>query len=113
MGTDEEPVEEEPAEDSSGGYAPPSSEPSWAKKLKKKMKALFCMQAQGQYKAHVTHKQSHQRDKKIMRIFGEHVSSGSEEIITPEAAWMAHQGYKWSDSDMEQEQQESDGEHDD
>ena len=59
----------------------------------------------------MTHKQSRQRDKKIMRIFGEHVSSGSEEIITPEAEWIAQQGYKWSES--EEEQQESDGEHDD
>ena len=41
--------EEEAAEDSSEGYAPPSSEPTWAKKVKAKMKDLFCMQAKGQY----------------------------------------------------------------
>ena len=33
--------EEEAAEDSCEGYAPPSAEPSWAKMLKAKMKALF------------------------------------------------------------------------
>ena len=47
---DKEEVEEENvAEDNSTGYAPPSTEPSWAKKLKAKMKALFYMQAKGQY----------------------------------------------------------------
>ena len=51
---DEEEIEEESAaEDSSAGYAPPSTKPSWAKKLKAKMKALFCMQAKGQYQTHV------------------------------------------------------------
>ena len=43
MNVDEDEVEEEEAEDSSAGYAPPSTEPSWAKRLKAKMKALFCM----------------------------------------------------------------------
>ena len=41
---DEDEIEEEDAdEDSSAGYSPSSSEPSWAKKLKNKMKALFYM----------------------------------------------------------------------
>ena len=44
MNVDEDEVEEEEeAEDSSAGYAPPSIESSWAKKLKTKMKKLFCM----------------------------------------------------------------------
>ena len=62
----------------------------------------------------MTHKQSRQRDKKIMRIFGENVSNGSEDNITPEAAWMARQGYKWSESDeeLQEEQHESDDEYD-
>ena len=77
--------EEEAAEDSSEGYAPPSAEPSWAKKLHAKMKVLFCMQANGQYKTHVAQKESCQRDKRILRTFSEHVSSGSEKNITPEA----------------------------
>ena len=48
MNVDEDEVEEEEeVEDSSVGYAPPSTEPSWAKKLKAKMKTLFCMQAKG------------------------------------------------------------------
>ena len=93
--------EENVAEDSSAGYAPPSTEPSWAKKLKAKMKALFCMQAKGQYQTHVASKESRRHDKKIMRVFGEDVSGGSEEHITPEAEWMAKQGYKWTDSEEE------------
>ena len=53
MDIDDDEFEEEEAEDSSEGYAPPSSEPSWAKKLKAKVKSLFCMQAKGQYQTHV------------------------------------------------------------
>ena len=48
MDVDADEDEEELAdEDSSEGYIPPTSEPSWAKRLKNKMKALFCMQAKG------------------------------------------------------------------
>ena len=49
-------------------------------------------------------KESRYRDKKIMRVFGEDVSGGSEEVITPEAAWMAKQGYKWTDSEEDIEE---------
>ena len=56
------------------------------------MKTLFCMQAKGQYRAHVTDKESRRHDKKVMRLFGEDVSGGSEDVITPEAAWMSKQG---------------------
>ena len=99
MAIDGEESEEENAdEDRSTGHAPSSTEPSWAKKLKAKMKALFCMQAKGQYRTHVASKESHRHDKKIMRVFGEDVSGGSEEHITPKAEWMAKQGYKWTDS---------------
>ena len=112
MDVDEEEIVEEAAdEDSSRGYAPPSSEPLWAKRLKSKMKALFCMQAKGQYKSHVAQKQVCRRDKKILRTFGEDVSSSSEKVITPEAEWIAKQGYKWSDS--EEEHQETDEARDD
>ena len=100
MEVDEDELEEEEAdEDSSDGYTPPSSEPTWAKRLKKKMKALFCMQAKVQYKSHVAQKESHRRDKRILTTFGEHMSSGSERVITPEAAWMAKQGYRWTESE--------------
>ena len=87
--------EEEAAEDSSEGYAPPSAEPSWAKKLKAKMKALFCMQAKGQYKAHVNAKMARRRDKAIMRQVGLEVADGSEEQITDEEAWTKQQ-CSWS-----------------
>ena len=104
MNVDEDEVEEEEEEDaeySSAGYAPPSTEPSWAKKLKAKMKALFCMQAKGQYRTHISSKESRQRDKRILRTFGEIVESGSEVNITPEADWIAKQGYQWTESEEE------------
>ena len=82
-------------------YEPPSSESSWAKKLKDRMKTLFCMQAKGQYQTHVAQKESRQRDKRILRKLGEHYSSGSEKIITPEATWMQKKGYQWAESDEE------------
>ena len=46
-----------------------------------------------------------------MRVFGEDVSGGSKEHITPEAEWMAKQGYKGTDSEEEPiPAAESDGE---
>ena len=94
MDVDEDEIEQEDAdEDSSTGYSPSSSEPSWAKKLKEKMKTLFCMQAKGQYRTHVASKESRQRDKRILRMFGEIVESRSEKNITPKADWMTKQGY--------------------
>ena len=101
MDVDEDEIEEEEAEDSSEEYAPPSAEPSWASKLKDKVKTLFCMQAKGQYLTHVAQKESRQRDKRILRKPGEHVLSGSEKTITPEAAWMEKKGYQWVESDEE------------
>ena len=73
------------------------------------------MQAQGQYRAHVTDKKTRQRDKKIMSLYGEEVSNESEDNITPEATWMARQGYQWTDSDDEYqpEQQGSDEDYQD
>ena len=53
---------------------------------------------------HVASKESRCRDKKIMRVFGEDVSGGSEEVITPKAAWMAKQGYKWTNSEEDIEE---------
>ena len=73
------------------------------------------MQAKGQYRAHVTDKESRRRDKKVMRLFGEDVSGGSEDVITPEVAWMSKQGYKWTSSEDDIEETipaaESDEEH--
>ena len=97
----DEDVEEPADEVSSEDYTPPTSEPSWAKRLKNKMKTLFCMQAKGQYRSHVASKESRQRDKRILRTFGKIVTSGSEESITLEAAWIAKQGYQWTESEEE------------
>ena len=49
-------------------------------------------------------KESHRRDKKVMRLFGEDVSGGSEDAITPEAAWMMKQGFKWTSSEEDIEE---------
>ena len=89
--------------------------PSWAKKLKDKMKTLFCMQAKGQYRTHVESKESRRRHNKILKLYGENVSGGSEERITSEAEWMEKQGYRWTDSEEDVEEtipaaEESDGE---
>ena len=112
---EEEAGAETVAEDRAARSTTPSSEPSWAKKLKEKMKTLFCMQAKGLYRTHVEDKERHRRDKKVMRLFGEDVSGGSEDAITPEAAWMAKQGYKWTSSEEDIEESvpaaESDVEH--
>ena len=79
------------------------------------MKMLFCMQAKGQYQTHVASKETRRRDKRIFRTFGENISSGSEVHITPEAEWMAKQGYRWTDSEQDIEETvpvaESDEEH--
>ena len=105
MNVDADEDEEETVdEDNSEGYIPPTSEPSWAKRLKNKMKTLFCMQAKGQYMSHVASKESRCRDKKIMRLFGEDDSGGSEDHITQEAEWMAKQGFKWTDSEEDKEE---------
>jgi hypothetical protein len=112
---EEEAGAEDVAEDRAARSSQPSSKPSWAKKLKDKMKTLFCMQAKGQYRTHVASKESRRRDKKVMRLFGEDVSGGSEDAITPEAAWMAKQGFKWTSSEEDIEETvpaaESDEEH--
>ena len=97
---EEELGREEVAADRSA-FSPPSDEPSWAKKLKNKMKRLFCMQVQGQYKAYVAQKESRRREIRILRACGEDVASGSEKHITPKTTWMEKQGYKWSDSEEE------------
>ena len=49
-------------------------------------------------------KESRRRDKKVMRLFGEDVSGGSEDAIMPEAAWMAKQGFKWTSSEEDIEE---------
>ena len=49
-------------------------------------------------------KESHRRDKKILQLYGEDVSGGSEDRITPEAEWMEKQGYRWTDSEEDVEE---------
>ncbi|KAM3214128.1 hypothetical protein ACQJBY_066516 [Aegilops geniculata] len=98
------------AMDTEGGDAPPghdedlghsSAEPSWAQKLKRKMKKLFCLEYHGQYMTHVAEKNARSRHKELMRQLGATVVSGSEEQITEEEDWI-HQNCHWTDSDAEQ-----------
>ena len=58
------------------------------KKLKDKMKRLFCLQAKGQYKAHKEAKMAHHHDKAIMRHVGLEVGGGTKEQITDEESWI-------------------------
>ena len=88
-------------DDDEPDYEPAGVEPSWAKKLKLKMKKLFCMEAHGQYMAHVAEKTSRGRDKLIMRQLGVEVASGSEDRITDEEEWTT-QHCHWTDSDVDQ-----------
>ena len=82
-------------------FGPSSTEPSWAQKLKRKMKKLFCMESHGQYMTHVAEKQTMVRHKELMRHLGATVASGSEGQITEEEEWI-HQHCPWTDSDAEQ-----------
>ena len=82
-------------------YEPSGAEPSWAKKLKRKMMKLFCMESHGQYMTHVADKQARSRHKELMRQLGATVPSGSEGKITDEEEWI-QQHCPWTDSDTEQ-----------
>ena len=75
-------------------------EPSWFKQFKEKAKKAFCFNQDRAYEAHVFQKKSTKRQKDMMRSMNLKVSPpGSEENITPEAAWKVKHGY-WSDSDI-------------
>ena len=45
-------------DDDDEDYEPSGTEPSWAKKIKRKMKKLFCMESRGQYMTHVAEKKA-------------------------------------------------------
>ena len=51
-------METEADADDDDDYEPSGAEPSWAKKLKRKMKKLFCMESHGQYMTHVAEKKA-------------------------------------------------------
>ncbi|KAI4997414.1 hypothetical protein ZWY2020_052756 [Hordeum vulgare] len=74
------------------------------------MKTLFCMQAKGQYQSHVAQKENRQRHKRVLRTLDVEISSGSEDIITPETDWMKAQGYQWDGSNIEEEVSDEDAE---
>ena len=76
------------ADDDDEDYEPSGTEPSWAKKLKRKMKKLFCMESHGQYMTHVAEKQARGRHKELMRQLGATVASGFEGQITEEEEWI-------------------------
>ena len=65
------------------------------------------MQAKGQYQTHVAQKENHQRIKRPLRTLDVHVSIGSEDVITPEAAWMQARDYQWDGTDQEVSDEEA------
>ncbi|KAK1603511.1 hypothetical protein QYE76_037586, partial [Lolium multiflorum] len=77
---------------------PPMDEkpPSWASKLARRMRQIFCLTAavnHRQYQQHAEAKKSRVRQKSIMRALAVEVSPpGSEENITPEAEWISQHG---------------------
>ena len=60
------------------------------------MKKLFCLQAKGQYKAHVDAKKARCWDKAIMRRVGLTVSDGSGDKIADEESWVRVH-FPWTD----------------
>ena len=54
---------------------------------------------------HVAQKESRQRDKLILRKLDVHTSSGSEQDITPEAAWMEKKNLQWVESDKKSDEE--------
>ena len=51
-------TKEEADADDDDDYEPSGAEPSWAQKLKLKVKKLFCMEAHDQYMTHVAEKKA-------------------------------------------------------
>ena len=94
-------TEEEAEAEDDDDYEPSGAEPSWAKKLKLKMKKLFCMESHGQYMTHVADKKARGRHKELMHQLGATVNSGSEDQLTEEEEWI-QQHCPWTDSDTEQ-----------
>ena len=109
METEEETGAE--AEDDDDDYVPSEAEPSWAKKLKLKMKKLFCMESHGQYMTHVAEKKARGLHKELMRQLGATVISGSEDQLTEEEEWI-QQHCPWTDYDVEHFTTDDDGEDD-
>ena len=81
-------TEDEAEADKDDDYEPSGVEPSWAKRIKRKMKKLFYMESHGQYMSHVSEKKAHRCHKELMRQLGASVNSGSEERITDEEEWV-------------------------
>ena len=94
-------TEDEAEADKDEDYEPSGVEPSWAKRIKRKMKKLFCMESHGQYMSHVSENKARSRHKELMRQLGAIVNSGSKGRITDEEEWV-QQHCPWTDSDTEQ-----------
>ena len=101
-------TEEEADATADDDYEPSGSEPSWAKKLKIKVKKLFCMESHGQYMTHVAEKKARGRHKELMRQVGAILISGSEDQLTEEEEWI-QQHCPWTDSDAEHFQTDDGG----
>ena len=77
-------TEEEADADDDDGYEPSGAEPSWEKKLKLKMKKLFCMESHGQHMTRVAEKKARGRHKELMRQLGATIYNGPEDQLTEE-----------------------------
>ena len=75
-------------------------EPSWFKHFKDKAKKAFCFNSDRAYEAHVAQKKAAARQKAMMREMNLAVSSGSEDVITPEHDWKVEHGGYWRESDI-------------
>ena len=93
-------VEVEAKAEDDEDYEPSGVKPSWAKKLKRKMKKLFCMESHGQYMADVSEKKSRSRHRELLRQFGAIGNSGSEGKATDEE-WISHH-CPWMDSESKE-----------
>lgn len=81
-------TENEAEADKDEDYEPSGVEPSWANRIKLKMKKIFCMESHGQYMSHVSKNKARRRHKELMRQLGATINSGSEERITDEEEWV-------------------------
>lgn len=85
------------------------AKPSWAVRLKNKLKKTFCLQVDIQhkmYEAHHDEKLAHHRQIQMMRHMNIEIASGSEKTITPEDKWISTQS-QWTDEDDSDRERES------
>ena len=86
-------TEDKAEADKDEDYEPSGVEPSWAKRIKRKMKKLFYMESHGQYMSHVFEKKARRRHKELMHQLGATVNRGSKGRISDEEEWVQLLGF--------------------